>query len=148
MHAYCKNITKGEKCQRYVAKHALVALHEPGIMALMKQTIFFFVIRRRIRLPGPCVMLWGKLSGSFVALAPCRALEVTAFLSRVCWRKCISLNMCQHIRLPTYQTVFFFSTTLRHCVHLVLFRTLLSYELIEPHGAQYLLANGLFLFIF
>lgn len=40
MHAYCKNTTKGEKCQRDVAKHALVALHEPTIMALMKQTIF------------------------------------------------------------------------------------------------------------
>lgn len=117
-------------------------------MALMKRTIFFFVIRRRIRLPGPCVMLWGKLSGSFVALAPCRALEVTAFLSRVCWRKCISLNMCQHIRLPTYQTVFFSSATLQHCVHSVPFRTLLSYELIEPRGAQYQLTNGLFLFIF
>lgn len=137
MHAYCKNTTEGEKCRRYVAKHALVALHEPRVMALMKRTIFFFIIRWRICLPGLCVVLWAKLSGSFVALAPCQALEVTAFLSRVCWRKCISLNMCQHIRLPTYQTVFFYSATLQHCVHSVPFRTLLSYGLIEPRGAQY-----------
>ncbi len=108
--------SEGEKCHSFVAKHALVALHEPEIMALMKRTIFLCFIRRRIRLPGPCVVLWGKLSGSFVALAPCRALEGTAFLSRVCWRKCISLNLCQHIRLPTYQTLFFSSATLRHSV--------------------------------
>ncbi len=123
MHAYCKNTSEGETCHSFVAKHALVALHEPGIMALMKRTIFLCFIRRRIRLPGPCVVLWGKLSGSFVALAPCRALEGTAFLSRVCWRKCISLNLCQHIRLPTYQTVFCSSATLRHWVHSIPFRT-------------------------
>lgn len=60
-----------------------------------------------IRLPVSCVVLWGKLSGSFVALPPFQALKVTAFLSRVCKKKCIYLSMCQHTQLPTYQTCSF-----------------------------------------
>lgn len=77
----------------------------------MKLTILFFFILIFfwwcIRLPVSCVVLWGKLSGSFVALPPFQALKVTAFLSRVCKKKCIYLSMCQHTQLPTYQTCSF-----------------------------------------
>lgn len=123
-------------------------------MALMKQTIFFFFFIliffwRCIRLPVSCVVLWGKLSGSFVALAPFRALKVTAFLSRVCKKKCISLNMCQHTRLPTYQTCSFIAQ-LCNIVHSVPFRTVLSYGLIEPRavGLNTDSQNGLFLYFY
>lgn len=113
MHAYCKNKTKGEKCRRYVAKHAFVALHEPRIMALMKRSIFFFLSFFFLVYPTAYSLTWsmrGAVGKAFWEFCSIGALSSS-------WSDCLFIQgLLEKVYFfeyvpTTYQTVFFYSTT-------------------------------------